>query len=114
MKYTMINYKKSDGCFYASINNKRRAWFSSSQFNCCYGRYDRYKHYDGKTYTYYNGCLNIEQIRKIDVLKNCDDKRRKGNWWTIKELKEKCKMNKIKGYSKFKKKEEFIQALMKI
>ena len=49
----------------------------------------------------------------IEVLNFSNDERMKGNRFTIKELKQRLKDNKIKGYSKLKKK-EIIKKLIKL
>jgi len=80
----------------------------SSIFTCCWGT----KNMHGK---FCHQQKNIFQNEKtgIEVLKIIDDKRMLGKGFTIKKLKETCKENKLKKYSKLDKL-QLINLLMSI
>jgi len=55
----------------------------------------------------------IDWLGKLDILRECCDKRMKGKYLYAKEMKQLCKDNKIKGYAQMKKM-ECVDALMRI
>ena len=94
---------------------KRYLWSRSNHYNCVFGCLRLGGKFQGNELVYDYKYINLVQpFPVIEILmKEIKDKRMKGSYWTIGELKQFCKMNKIKGYSKLDK-TGLIRALMKI
>jgi|TARA_R110002020_G_scaffold38420_1_gene115503 hypothetical protein len=98
-KYKKVKVYKNFGYEFSKFN--RFFSIGSNSFDCCWGTKDN----QGKnSKIYYIRKKNFILVRcGIEVLNDIEDKRMLGKGFTIKELKQRCKENKLKGYSKLDK-----------
>tara|TARA_R110001592_G_scaffold336799_1_gene622533 strand:- start:113 stop:505 length:393 start_codon:yes stop_codon:yes gene_type:complete len=104
-KYMKIQ-KSISGFIYNKFN--KNGCYGSNIFTCCWGT----KNMQGN-FSHQQKFIFQNEKTGIEVLKIVEDKRRLGKGFTIKKLKETCKENKLKKYSKLDKL-QLINLLMSI